>query len=138
MNLLVLIINNNHKFFGFDFTKNSLVPYESTTVALSTREYLVWFEGLQYHNSTITRLIGAPVYITFWHSNKPQKLEDSEYRKSVLQDSINLSGANWRGFKAKQLPVSIYYCQKIADFLKRFEDFGLGHIEFENLKPWFL
>lgn len=60
------------------------------------------------------------------------------YRKSLLQDCINLSGANWRGFKAKQLPVSIFYCQKISDFLKKFEDYEFEHIEFENFKPWFL
>jgi hypothetical protein len=138
LNISILLINDNHKYFGFDFSKNSLVPYESTCIALSEREYLVWFEGLQYQNTTISKMIGGPIYINFWYANKMDLLDNVAYRKSLLQDCINLSGANWRGFKAKQLPVSIFYCQKIADFLKMFEDYGFEPIEFENLKPWFL
>lgn len=138
VNVSVLLINSDHKYFGFDFSKNALVPYESSFVTLSEYEYLVWFEGLQYNNAPFSKPIGRPIYIDFWHSNNAELLHNVGYRKNVLQDCINLSGANWRGFKAKQLPVSIFYCQKIADFLKKFEDYGLEHIEFENLKPWFL
>jgi hypothetical protein len=65
-------------------------------------------------------------------------LNDASYRKSCLQDCINLSGANWRGFKAKQLPISIFYCNTIAEFLKKFEDYELLDIKFEDLNPWFL
>jgi hypothetical protein len=136
--IIVVVINSNHKFFGFEPSKNSLVPYESTFIQLSLYEYLIWFEGLQYNKSSITSLIGAPVYINFWYSNRPELLNDVSYRKSCLQDCINLSGANWRGFKAKQLPVSIFYCNTIAEFLKKFEDYKLLDIQFEDLNPWFL
>ena len=136
--ITVLIINSNHKYFGFDFSKNSYVPYESTYVALSINEYLVWFEGLQYTKTSIPKLIGAPVYINLWYSNKSHLVNDTSYRKKCLQDCINLSGANWRGFRAKQLPVSIFYCNTIAEFLKKFEDYKLSDIKIENLKPWFL
>ena len=138
LNISVLIINDEHKYFGYDLSKNALVPYESSFVSLSKYEYLVWFEGLQYNNTTFSKRIGSPVYINFWHSNNRSLLNDSSYRKNLLQDCINLSGANWRGFKAKQLPVSIFYCQRIAEFLKKFDDYGFGHIELENFKPWFL
>jgi hypothetical protein len=136
--ITVLVINSNHKFFGFDSSKNSLLPYESTFISLSSSEYLIWFEGLQYNKSSTTNLIGAPVYINFWYSNKSELLDDASYRKDCLQDCINLSGANWRGFKAKQLPISIFYCNTIAEFLKKFEDYELLDIKFEDLKPWFL
>lgn len=138
INVSIIIINSEHKYFGYDLSKNTLVPYESTFITLSEFEYLVWFEGLQYNNAPFSKLIGSPIYIYFWHSNNANLLKDMSYRKSLLQDCINLSGANWRGFKAKQLPVSIFYCQRIADFLKKFEDYELEHIEFENFKPWFL
>ena len=138
LNVSVLVISNDHKFFGYDFSKNALVPFESSYIQISKHEYLVWFEGLQYHSSVFSKRIGGPIYINVWHANDRNLQFDPIYRKRLLQDCINLSGANWRGFKAKQLPVSIFYCQKIADFLKKFDDYGLGHIEFENLKPWFL
>lgn len=136
--ITVIIINSIHKFFGYDLSKNSFVPYESTFITLSLREYLVWFEGLQYSKSNISSLIGAPVYINLWYSNKPELLNDSYFRKKCLQDCINLSGANWRGFKAKQLPVSVFYCNTIAEFLKKFEYYNFTDIKIENLNPWFL
>ncbi|MDI1254544.1 MAG: hypothetical protein PSV16_00460 [Flavobacterium sp.] len=138
INISILLINSAHKYFGYDFSKNALVPYESSFIALSEYEYLVWFEGLQFNNAPFSKPIGSPIYIDFWYANNRELLYDQNYRRSLLQDCINLSGANWRGFKAKQLPVSIFYCQKIADFLKKFEDYELEHIEFQNLKPWFL
>jgi len=134
----VVIISDNHKFFGFDKSKNSLVPYESTSIAISNREYLVWFEGLQYNNSAFNKPIGSPIYINFWYSNKQDVLRELNFRKQLLQDCINLSGANWRGFKAKQLPVSIFYCQRISEFLTKFEEYGFESIQINNLKPWFL
>lgn len=134
----IIIINDKHKYFGFDFTKNSLVPYESSCVSISNYEYLVWFEGLQFNNSAFTKPIGSPIYINFWYSNDLENLKNNEFRSNLLQDCINLSGANWRGFKAKQLPVSIFYCQKISEFLTKFEEYGFENIHIDNLKPWFL
>lgn len=134
----IIIINDKHKFFGFDLTKNSLVPYESSYVAISEFEYLVWFEGLQFNNSAFTKPIGSPIYINFWYSNNMTNLKNLNFRNKLLQDCINLSGANWRGFKAKQLPVSIFYCQKISEFLTKFEEYNYENIHIDNLKPWFL
>lgn len=134
----IIIINDKHKYFGFDFTKNSLVPYESSCVSISDYEYLVWFEGLQFNNSAFTKPIGSPLYINFWHSNNLENLKNNKFRSDLLQDCINLSGANWRGFKAKQLPVSVFYCQKISEFLTKFEEYGFENIHIDNLKPWFL
>jgi len=134
----IIIINDKHKYFGYDFSKNSLVPYESSCVSISEFEYLVWFEGLQFNNSAFTKPIGSPIYINFWYSNNMENLKNINFRNKLLQDCINLSGANWRGFKAKQLPVSIFYCQKISEFLTKFEENGYDNIHIDNLKPWFL
>ena len=134
----IIIINDKHKYFGFDFSKNSLVPYESSCISISEYEYLVWFEGLQFNNSAFTKPIGSPIYINFWYSNNMDNLKNLPFRSKLLQDCINLSGANWRGFKAKQLPVSIFYCQKISEFLTKFEEYHYDNIHIDNLKPWFL
>ena len=136
--LSVLVINNKSDFFGFDYSNNGLVPFESTYVKISSNEFLVWFEGLQYNNPKITKRFGNPLLITFWYTNKESQYQDYNFKESLLQDCINLSGANWRGFKAKQLPVSVFYCQRISEFIAKFKEYNLDHIEISNLKPWFL
>jgi hypothetical protein len=136
--LTVLVINNKSDFFGFDYSNNGLVPFESTYVKIAADEFLVWFEGLQYNNPKITKRFGNPLLIKFWYANRENLFRDYDYKESLLQDCINLSGANWRGFKAKQLPVSVFYCQRIAEFISKFKEYDLDHIEISNLKPWFL
>ncbi len=135
LDFIVLKVNPDNKFFGYANT-NSLVPYESSYIILSNKpraSYLVWFEGLQYHRETIYKRMPGPVYVEFYWSSK--KLDEKE-QKEYLQEVLNLSGANWRGFNAKNLPISIYYCQLVSDFLKNFPE------EIENIEnipvPWFL
>ena len=132
---IVLKFNDRNKFFGYSSTSNSMIPYESTYVALSFREYLVWFEGLQYHNPNVYKRIGGPVYIKFLY---PDRGLDNHKQIEYLQDSLNLSGANWRGFNAKSLPISIYYAQIVARYLKEFDRLGLEQIDLSKLTPWFL
>lgn len=136
--LSVLVINDKTDYLGFDYSNNGLVPFEGTFVKLSKFEYLTWFEGLQPINPKITKRFGNPLLIKFWYTNKKELFENYAYRESLLQDCISLSGANWRGFKSKQLPVSVFYCQRIAEFIAKFREFHLEHIEINNLKPWFL
>jgi hypothetical protein len=130
---VVIKINTENKFFGFNSKSNSLVPYESTYVKLNTKEFLIWFEGLQYHNPNVNKKKAGPTHIEFYYSNR--RLEDEE-KISLLQDIINLAGANWRGFNAKSTPISIHYAQLVSRFIKNFE--GFDNINIENIKPWFL
>lgn len=132
---LVIKINEKNKFFGYNIKTNSLVPYESTYIKLSRNEYLLWFEGLQYHNPNVYKRFSGPTHIEFYYASKD--LVEAEKIK-YLQDTINLSGANWRGFNAKSLPVSIYYCQLVARFIREFYEYGYQGFKIDNLKPWFL
>ena len=134
----VLVINPKNDFFGFDYSSNALVPVESTFIKLSHDEYLGWFEGLQFNNPKVNKRFGNPLLIKFWFFSNKQYANDIAYKERLLQDCINLSGANWRGFKAKQLPVSVFYCQRIAEFIGKFQEYNLSHIDINNLKPWFL
>ncbi|WP_298238255.1 Piwi domain-containing protein [uncultured Algibacter sp.] len=130
----VLKINIKNKFFGFS-NHNTEVPYESSYIRLSNNEYLVWFEGLQYGKEIVYQRVGNPVHIKFLNSKNSSKEEDQTF----LQDVVNLSGANWRGFNAKSRPISIYYSEIIAEYTKafeNFEDFDRGI--FSTNKPWFL
>lgn len=126
--------NDRNRFFGFSSGHNSRVPYESTVISLSRSEYLVWFEGLQYGQSALQKMVGGPLHVRYAY---PDKIGESE-KRMFLQDAINLSGANWRGFNAKSLPVSVYYAQIIARYLKEFEAHGLRPLDVDNIVPWFL
>ncbi len=132
---VVIRVEPDNKYFGYAHT-NSLIPFESTYLTLTatpTFSYLIWFEGLQYHRGAIYKRIPGPILVEFYWANRSLNKEE---RIKYLQDVLNLSGANWRGFNAKNLPISIYYCQLIARFLKEFPG------ELENLddisNPWFL
>ena len=130
-----LKFNDRNRFFGFSVDHNSRVPHESSVVALSRNEFLVWFEGLQYGQTTLRKMIGNPLHVQFTY---PYEELPSHQKEAHLQDAINLSGANWRGFNAKSLPVSVYYAQLIAKYLKEFERHRLPTVDINILKPWFL
>ena len=132
---VVIKVNTRNKFFGYNLDINSLVPYESTYIKLSSTEYLIWFEGLQFHNIKTLKRYSGPTHIEFFYANKELTEDD---KIDFLQDVLNLSGANWRGFNAKSLPVSIFYPQLVSSFIKEFREKDLHEINIANLPPWFL
>jgi hypothetical protein len=101
---------------------------------LSQNEYLIWFEGVFRDKPTVTKALPGPTHIQFLRG----ATENDIGHHIVLQDLINLSGANWRGFNAKSTPVSIFYCHLVADLIHDFHHHGLPLPEFEDLNPWFL
>ena len=127
--------NDRSKFYGFAEDHNTRVPYESTVIPLARNEFLVWFEGLQYGRPALSEMVGGPLHVQFTY---PRDGLSRDQQRAHLQDAINLSGANWRGFNAKSLPVSVYYAQLIAKYLKEFENLGLPDVGVDILKPWFL
>lgn len=133
---IVIKINDKSKFFGYNSNVNSLVPYESSMIKLSEREYLIWPEGLNYQNTKTIKRYSNPIHIEFYFSNKDNLSQKT--KKLYLQDVLNLSGANWRGFNAKSIPISMFYPQIISGFIKEFNTRGLDEINFANLPPWFL
>jgi len=130
-----LKFNDIDHFFGFSTKHNNRVPYESSVVSLSHNEYLVWFEGLQYGKSVVHKPIPRPLHVKFTY---PTMRLSAEQQRMYLQGAIDLSGANWRGFNAKALPVSIYYAQLIAKYLREFDKYQLPQVKIDVIKPWFL
>ena len=115
---------------------NSLVPYEATKVRLGRHEYLVWFEGIFRDKPNVTKAFPGPTHLQFL------RVEDEEgelaEEREMLQDLVNLSGANWRGFNAKSSPVSVFYCHLVADFVHKFHERGLPLPSVRDIQPWFL
>ncbi|MEL3942619.1 MAG: Piwi domain-containing protein [Treponemataceae bacterium] len=130
----ILRFDDNHDYLCFDTTYNSLVPLESSKVSLSYSKYLMWFEGLQYHKPLISHRIGTPIKISI---DYPRDITLNKI-DNYLQDSINLSGANWRGFNAKSVPVSLLYAELISHFIAAFDKYDLSRINIETITPWFL
>jgi len=133
--VVVLKIGDKSKFFGYNPEHNSLIPYESSFIQLSYRDYLVWTEGINYHNKKAIKHYANPLYVDVYYVNKKREDVNTEL---YLQDILNLTGANWRGFNAKAIPISMFYPRIISKFIKFFDQYNLDDIEFENLPPWFL
>lgn len=131
--LYILRINDDSKFFGYDLNNNSMVPYESSYIRLSDSEFLVWTEGLNYQNPKPLKRYGNPLYIQFFYTN-----QQSYDKKLLLQDILNLSGANYRGFNAKALPVSLYYPKLMSNFYKHFKEINIDQISIGTDKLWFI
>jgi hypothetical protein len=132
----VIKVNHRSRFFGFNRSANSLVPYEATKIQLGRHEYLVWFEGISPDKSTVTKAFPGPTHLQFLRVTD-YKVEPAEERE-LLQDLVNLSGANWRGFNAKSSPVSVFYCHLVADLVHDFHERGLPLPAVQDLRPWFL
>jgi Piwi domain len=130
----VVKVNHKCRFFGINQKINSLVPFEGTAVKLGSREYLVWFEGILPDKPTVTKAYPGPTHLQFMRVNDGPTINDED----LLQDILNLSGANWRGFNAKSAPVSVFYCHLVADRVHDFHERGLPLPEVPLMKPWFL
>ena len=132
----VMRINTRNRFFGFA-DNNIKIPYESTYLQLSTKEYLVWFEGLKRDREYINKRVANPTYIEFWYG-----WNDQTRVIKLLQDAVNLAGASWRGFNTKLEPISIFYPQLIAGFIRDFRKLGNEEDIDQKLEqfqtPWFL
>lgn len=133
--LVILKISDQSKYFGYNTEHNSFIPYESSYMELSQRDFLLWTEGLNYHNKRANKHYANPLYINFYYSNKNR---DEINLNNYLQDILNLTGANWRGFNAKSVPISMFYPRIISKFIKFFDKYHLETLEFEKLPPWFL
>lgn len=134
--VIIVRINTKHKFLGFS-DHNTCVPYESTYVQLSKNEFLIWAEGLQYGKEVLHKRVSEPLYVNFLESK-----EDWTTKKECLQDILNLTGANWRGFNSKAQPISILYSRLIAKFMKEFSHLetvnDMSIVSAESVAPWFL
>ena len=124
---------DEHVWFGFTESTNSLVPLESSLVRLGPKEFLVWFEGVDQERRLAKKRYSAPSHIRFLGAEPPLSVV-----QKVLEDLVDLAGANWRGFNARSEPVSIYYCKLVAKLLRNFHVNGVPIPPVENLNPWFL
>ncbi len=132
---IVIKFNDHNDFFGFSTEHNSLIPNEGTVVSLSKKEFALWFSGVSTSDSKAPKKPEKPVHLQILYPSEP--LGESDLKR-LLQDTINIAGANWRGFNAKSMPISVYYAKLIADYYSHFRQAGLEEVDMDNLPPWFL
>ncbi len=132
----VIKVNQYSRFFGINRSVNSLVPYEATKIRLGPHEYLVWFEGIYPDKPNVTKVFPGPTHLQFLPVENERTEPAGE--RELLQDLINLSGANWRGFNAKSAPISVFYCHLVADLVHDFHERNLPLPEVPDIRPWFL
>lgn len=130
----VVKVNHRSRFFGINRAVNSFVPYEATQVKLGRHEYLMWFEGLSADTPTVNKAFPGPTHLQFLRVSDEAAIPEHV----LLQDLVNLSGANWRGFNAKSAPVSVFYCHLVADLVHDFHERGLPLPAVKDIRPWFL
>ena len=130
----VVKVNHKSRFFGVNRAVNSLVPFEASYVRLGPGEYLVWFEGIYPDRPNVTRAFPGPTHLKFLHLDNQHPISS----QILLQDIVNLSGANWRGFNAKSAPVSVFYCHLVAELIHSFHERGLPLPAVKDIRPWFL
>jgi hypothetical protein len=127
--------NDHNDFFGFSVDHNSRIPREGTVAPLSRKDFLMWFSGIGSEDLKVPKKPERPVHIRVLYPEEP--LAETDLRR-LLQDSMNIAGANWRGFNSKSLPISVYYAKLIADYYSRFREADLVELKLENMTPWFL
>lgn len=132
---IALKFNDHNDFMGFATAHNSRIPSEGAVLPLSRKEFLLWFSGLSMDDSKAPKKPEKPVHVQVLYPNEPLQ---HERLKRVMQDAMNLAGANWRGFNAKSLPISIYYAKLIAGYYAHFRELKLPDLNLDELSPWFL
>ena len=132
--VFVVRFNEDTQYFGWNMTSNSMVPYKGSMCGLSREEYLVWFDGVTRERPRIGK-VDRPIHVKFTY---PRQGIDDVDRRALLESSVRLSGANWRGFNAQSLPVSVAYAHRVARFLRGFDEIGLAAPDELPRVPWFL
>lgn len=127
--------NDKNDFLGFAVEKNSRIPLEGTVTKLSKSDFLLWFSGLGLDDNKAPKKPERPVHLSIMY---PKAAMDEAVTRRLLQDAINIAGANWRGFNGKSMPISVYYAKLIAEYYSRFREQNLPDINFDKMQPWFL
>lgn len=130
---VVLRINIDNKYFGYNKEINNLTPFEGTCTALGDNQYLLWNEGLNSNDLKPKKRYSGPIFIEFMLQNK----EDIDHY-SYIQELLSLSGMNWRAYNSKSVPISVQYCDLVTEFVREFRERGYPDLDATSLQPWFL
>lgn len=96
-------INTSSLFWITDDKNAFLLPDEGLKVRLRSKDFLIIVEGYKPNVKLIGRLV-KPLRITAIDFTVPYEEIDD-----MVKEIYGLTRMNWRGFRTKKIPVSVYY-----------------------------
>ncbi len=139
----ILHLNETHPFWLMGDDRNRYHPHEGIKVKLSSKRYLITLSephkrriGLEF----VTPIKPLSVEIVS-HNWIPDEFYPSAHE--VLDEIYYLSKINWRGFRGRNLPVSVNYPKLVARIMANVNRYGGSQINTESsrplqITPWFL
>ena len=139
----ILHLNETHPYWIMGDSNNRYHPYEGTKVKLSSKRYLLALS--QPHQGRYGLEMVPPI--------KPLSVEivshnwtSEEFYPSaheILDEIYYLSKMNWRGFRGRNLPVTVNYPKLVARIIANVNRYSGYQINTENNRPlqttpWFL
>ena len=104
-------INTSSLFWIMDDKNDFALPDEGLKVRLTSKDFLITVEGYRSTVRSIRRLV-KPLRITAIDFTVPY-----EEIHSMVKEIYWLTRMNWKGFRAKKIPVSVYYPHELAYLL---------------------
>ena len=104
-------INTSSLFWIMDSKNNFFLPDEGLKIRLTSKDFLIVVEGYKPTVRSIKKLI-KPIRVTAIDFTVPY-----EEIHNMVKEIYSLTRMNWRGFRAKKIPVSVYYPRILAYLL---------------------
>ena len=139
----ILHLNETHPYWIMGDSSNRFHPYEGTKVKLSSKRYLLILsqphQG-RYGLEMVTPIKPLSVEIVS-HNWTSEEFYPSAHE--VLDEIYYLSKMNWRGFRGRNLPVTVNYPKLVARIIANVNRYSGYRINTEGNRPlqttpWFL
>lgn len=139
----ILHLNETHPYWIMGDPHNRYHPYEGTKIKLSSKRYLLALsqpyqrrDGLEM--VTPIRPLSIEIVSHNWTSEEFYLLG-----QEVLNEIYFLSKMNWRGFRGRNLPVTVNYPKLVARIIANINRYDSYQINTESnrslqITPWFL
>jgi len=139
----ILHLNETHPYWIMGYSDNRYHPYEGTKVKLNSKRYLLALSQpykRRYELEMVTPMKPLSVEIVShnWTSEEFYPLS-----QEVLEEVYFLSKMSWRGFRGRNLPVTVNYPKLVSRIVANTDRYGGYQINTESNRllrttPWFL
>jgi len=139
----ILHLNESHPYWIMGDSNNRFHPYEGTKVKLSSKRYLVALSQPSQRRNGLEMVTPIkPLSVEIVNHNWTSE-EFYLFANEVLNEIYYLSKMNWRGFKGRNLPVTVNYPKLVARIIANITRYGGYQINTEGNRPlqttpWFL
>ncbi len=139
----ILHLNETHPYWIMGDPNNRYHPYEGTKVKLNSKRYLLVLSQPQRRRDGVEMVtpikpLSVEIISHNWTSDRFYF-----YTSEILDEIYYLSKMNWRGFKGRNLPITVNYPKLVARIIANANRYGGYQINTEGnrllqITPWFL